>query len=232
MALIFLKVHLRDRKHRIHLDARKGQAKISDLYDWTSLHHLHAVVRSAYVGSILGKGVLGSFAIMHVEHGLMRHQFDFGSLYRPQTVLLRLGDVGMIAVLNDACGTLHCMSRTLDKITGPVSDLQLREIFTNMAFLNFHLKEHPVFHTNIDVRNEVHLIGATLPVLQLKEFHFKLRGLLLYRALREALPLIRIPGLPHEEVVKAVRNGTFSLLIGNDGKFISGGIAAFRYERF
>lgn len=63
LALIFLKSHLKDRALRFHLDARKGQEKISDLYDWEHLHHIHTFARAFYNGCFIDPKVIGSVLV-------------------------------------------------------------------------------------------------------------------------------------------------------------------------
>ena len=41
MGLIFLKLHLKDRDFRLHLDSRKGEETISGFHTWDELHHIH-----------------------------------------------------------------------------------------------------------------------------------------------------------------------------------------------
>ena len=51
LGLIYLKTHLKDRGLRVQLDARKGNKRIADQYEWEYLHHLHCVIRCFYTGS-------------------------------------------------------------------------------------------------------------------------------------------------------------------------------------
>jgi hypothetical protein len=44
--------------------------------------------------------------------------FDFGELYMPQTMLLRLGDVALFTVFDDSCGAMSYFWQKLEKITG------------------------------------------------------------------------------------------------------------------
>jgi hypothetical protein len=69
-------------------------------------------------------------------------------------MLLRFNDMGMLAVFNDSGGAINYFWQKLEKISGPVSELQLREIMVELAFLNLHLKERPTFYTEYNVANE------------------------------------------------------------------------------
>jgi len=99
------------------------------------------------------------------------------------------------AAPHDACGALNYFSTKLERITGPLADLQLREVMVEMAFLNLHLKNRPTFHSIFDPEQEKHFIGVNLPELELHPLQWQVRvGLLLY-AMQHALPHIEVPGL-------------------------------------
>jgi hypothetical protein len=63
LALIFVKLHLKHRDLRWHLDRRLGNVKMSEAYDWTQLHHIHCVVRSFYTGAAIDPKVYGSLLV-------------------------------------------------------------------------------------------------------------------------------------------------------------------------
>ena len=68
-------------------------------------------------------------------------------------MLLRLDDAAMLTVFNDSGGAMNYLWQKLEKINGPVSELQLREIMVDLAYLNLHLKERPTSHTEFDLAN-------------------------------------------------------------------------------
>jgi hypothetical protein len=90
MVLIFFKTHLRDRTHRLQLDARRGAAKISGEYDWKALHHLHSLVRGFHINSVIDERAMGSFLILPVMVSDLVDRFDFGDLLIPQTMFVRI----------------------------------------------------------------------------------------------------------------------------------------------
>lgn len=224
MGLIFLKTHLKDRVHRFHLDSRKGEAKIADDYDWEYLHHIHSVVRCFYNNCTVEPEVLGSFLSVPVRALDTADRFDFGDLYVPQTMLLRLDDVALFAVFNDSSGTMNYFTQKLRKITGPLSGLQLREVMVELAYLNIHLKNRPTFHSEIDVLDETYRIVATRPHLDLSDERREVRGALLYGAVQHALPRLQFVRQSHDEVVAAIKAGNFSFLFSDSGEFISDSI--------
>lgn len=220
MGLIFLKTHLKDRAHRVHMDARKGEEKIADEYEWEYLHHIHSVVRCFYTGCFVDIEAIGSFLGIPVKAQVSQDRFDFGDLYLAQTMLLRLDDTAMLTVFNDSGGAMNYLRQKLEKITGPVSELQLREIMVELAYLNLHLKERPMFHTECDFVNEKCRIIGERPTLALTHMDRRVRGKLLHHALRHVLPYIMIAGLTQEEVLQAIEAGNFTFLFNDDGEFI------------
>jgi hypothetical protein len=143
LSLIFPKTHLKDRNLRFNLDSRDGREKIADFYSWDQLHHIHCIARSFYTGAKLDQTVLGSFVIFPAKVGTPFGDFDYRDMYAGRTVLLRLGEIGIVSVLNDSCAAWNLLNGLLQRINGPVSPSQSKELFARMAFVNLHLKERP-----------------------------------------------------------------------------------------
>jgi hypothetical protein len=221
MGLIFLKTHLKDRSHRVHLDKRKGDEKIADEYEWEQLHHIHCVVRCFYNGCTVDQKAIGSFLSVPVRAPGSSDRFDFGDLYLPQTMLLRLADVAMSTVFNDSGGAMSYFWQKLEKITGPLSALQLREVMVELAYLNLHLKTRPTFQTECDIIEESCRIIATRPKLDFPDMDRKVRGKLLHHAVQHALPHLQFVGYSQEEVLAGIKAGNFSFLFNNKGEFIA-----------
>lgn len=220
LGLIYLKTHLKDRAHRVHLDKRKGDAKIADEYEWEHLHHIHCIARCFYTDCEVERDAVGSCLSIPVNGQIPSERFDFGDLYLAQTMLLRLGDVALLAVFNDSGGAMSYFWQRLRRITGPVSELQLREMMAELAFLNLHLKERPTFRTECDIAAEKCRIVAERPELALRELDPKIRGVLLHHAIKDALPHLRFPGRTEQDVLDAVNAGTLTFLFDDEGKFI------------
>lgn len=220
MGLIFLKTHLKDRTQRVHMDTRKGNEKIADDYQWDHLHHIHSVVRCFYTECFVEVEAIGSFLSVPVKAQASSERFDFGDLYLAQTMFLRLDDIALLTVFDDSGGAMNYFWKKLEKITGPVSELQLREIMVELAFLNLHLKERPTFHTKCDLENETCRVVGRRPTLDLVDMDLQVRGQLLRHAMRHALPHITLAGRSHDEVLEAIKAGTFTFLFNDDGQFI------------
>jgi hypothetical protein len=147
MALVYLKTHLRDTTLRWHRDPRKGKHVIGDIYDWETLHHIHCIARSALTGVALGRGSIGTLAVLPALALPGEGDFDYGDLYLARSFFLRSGDLAVLAVLNDA-GAAYLASRSiLERLTGPLITPQLREVLAHFAYVNLHLKDRPRFAT-------------------------------------------------------------------------------------
>jgi hypothetical protein len=83
IGLIFLKMHLKDRRLRANLDLRKGASTISeDLdYNWQGLHYLHTLARCFATGAAIEPSVLGSFVSIRVQEDPSEKSFDLADLY-------------------------------------------------------------------------------------------------------------------------------------------------------
>jgi hypothetical protein len=221
LRLIFVKTHLKDRAMRFHLDARKGQQKIGDLYPWEQLHYTHTFARCFYSGCWIPSEALGGVLVLPVKRVFSEHRFDFADNFIGQTMLLRLDDVAIFTVFDDCGGVLALMNHKLKSFTGPVSEFQLRELFVEMTWLNMHLKNRPGLGINIDLDEEICRLTCDLPPRpELEELDYPLRGRLYEHNLGHAFPFVRGEGMTDEETLAAVRAGKFTLLFDSDGKFI------------
>jgi hypothetical protein len=91
LALIFLKLHLKHRELRWHVDRRLGDVKISKAYDWTQLHHIHCVIRSFYTGAVIDPKVYGSLFVLPASDAESPEEFDFADLLPGVSIFIRIG---------------------------------------------------------------------------------------------------------------------------------------------
>ncbi|MEX4008258.1 hypothetical protein [Neoaquamicrobium sediminum] len=222
LGLIYLKLHLKDRTYRTEPDQRIPSGMIADDYDWDLLHHIHTVVRCFYVPTIIEANVMGSLLVLPCRQDGSPDRFDFAQFHFGQTMMLRLGEAAIFVVFNDSTGALRFFQENkLAKITGPINELQAREIMTEFALLNMHLKERPVFRSELDMGNEQHKIVAHLPDRpELQEWNYELRGLMLWNIFEYAWPQLRFAGVTRDKVERAILGGKLSVLFDDKGNFI------------
>lgn len=223
LGLLFLKTHLKDRSFRWHCDARLGDERISDFHTWEELHHLHCLVRCFYNGASIDQAAVGSFLTMPTRTGLTSERFDFIDLSEGQTLMLRLDNFAVFAVFNDSGAAMNWFHEKETMITGPISELQAREIAAELAYLNLHLNPRPAFHTETDLSRQTSHIRTTRPSAPgMSPFDRGIRGALLNQAIGFAIEHIRVPGATRDQIADSIRAGTFTCLFNDDGEFISG----------
>jgi hypothetical protein len=159
LSLIFLKTHLKDLDLREHRDKRLAADQIGQRYDWADLHHIQCVARSFLSGAVLQPNVIGSILLLPARVDPGSEIFDYGDLHYAQSMFLRLGDWILVAVLND-CGMSvrarvdDSFGHPLTKLRKPLSPMQVRELMTNLGYMNMRLTPRPVFSTLVDLATE------------------------------------------------------------------------------
>jgi len=221
LSLLFLKIHLKDRMVRVHKDPRNGEEKIGDFYDWTDLHHLHAVARSPYTGAKLLPGVIGSLQVFEIEGTLTADTYDYLDFTSDQTLIVRLGRIGIVATLNDSTAGESAWSQRLELIDGPLAELQLREVGAMFAIANRDLIYRPSFSTLV-LDGKWVLIQAHRPPLTLPEMDPEAFGAALLFAVRNFVSsrAIEVDGTRDpEKVAAAIATGHVRFLTNAEGAF-------------
>jgi hypothetical protein len=216
MNLIFLKTHLKDKNISLHGDTRKGETKIGELHSWEDLHHIHCMARSFYTGCDLKPEALGSMLVLPAKSLPYGDKFDYCDLTFAQTMLVRIDDVAVIAVLNDARGAMAANLDLLKKISGSLSPLQLREVMVRMAAMNIRLSERPDFHSDINLLTEEYAIGAQSPELvRVEDMQAEVFGKVMHHVCG---PLVK--GHPDEaKILENLKTGNLTFLLDDQGNF-------------
>ncbi len=219
LALIFLKTHLKDKSFRAHLDERRGQATISSAYEWETLHHLHCVARAFFTKAHLAPEVFGSLLVLPARVEDYFERFDYGDLYEPQTLLLKIDATAFICVLNDAGAARVLFQNHLQRITGALSPLQLREVAAHFAYLSVQLKNRPEFWTHVSGRDgTVGIMGSHDASPDLHDYDAKLFGKLMHRNCAQIIEAMQLPD--GEEILSSMLAGRWSFLFDEKGVFI------------
>lgn len=215
--LLFFKTHLRDTQLRFNLDHRKGQEKIGDYHDWSGIHHVHCVCRARYTDAVIDPGIGGSLVVLPAATDPGFPAFDYADLSEPRAVLLRFRDIAIISILDDIGMTLSLVKEPiLDRIAGPLSPVQIREVFARMAYVRTLVR--PVeFYTDI-YDGQPHL-KVTMPgEYQTADDDLDRLGGLLHHLCAD---LVRNRLGPNAtEVLRNLRAGRVSFLFDEAGKFV------------
>lgn len=218
MALLFLKTHLKDQRLRLHQDRRKGDGTIGDLYDPEALHHVHCLVRAPFVDATVDRRVLGTLLLLPMRPpSPIVDRFDFVDAYWERTILVRSGDVGLIAVLNDSGIVGAALRDLVADIDEPLTFLQLRELAARAAYLNTLIPERPVYFSEVSEGKGVSL-RVRLPEGGISTWEPRSYGQFLDFFCGQALG--RLPGVRDvDETRRHMREGRWSFLLDSRGNF-------------
>jgi hypothetical protein len=216
MARLFLKTHLKDNNLRFHLDTRKGEMKIGELHSWEELHHIHCLSRAFYTNCDIKAEALGSLYVAPAKSLPYGEQFDYCDLTFAQTMLLRIDEVAILIVLNDCLASITAIREMLDKITGPLSPLQLRELAVRMAAINARLVERPKFVSDINLLTEEYKIGSQRAnKYELGDMEATVFGNMMSHICGAGVP----NGPEKSEILKSLKTGNYTFLLDSEGAF-------------
>jgi len=220
LSLIFLKTHLKDRHLRKHLDKRNGEETISSDYDWGLLHHIHCMVRSVKTGVSISNKCFGTTFVFPAKTAEHIEKYDYRDVYAANTILLRINDIAFLAVLDDSCAAFHFFSGHTERISAPLSTLQLREVLSHLTLINYKLKYRPTYYTKMDpVTGEV-FIDASLPQrLEIEEHTKEEFGEILYANVSEFEA--KMYSSDKNFTKENILNGRYHFLFDENGEFLA-----------
>lgn len=217
LALLFLKTHLADARFRWHLDRRKGDLRIGAAYSWERLHHVHAIARMSHSGVRMNLGALGSLWMVQAETGKGYDPFDFGTLFDQSTVMLRIGDSAIVAVLDDAGASQAIWRHNLIRITGPIYPHQHRELAARLGHINRYIRNRPIYEPQLDAHGRLG-IGVQVPhnIAAGPDMEDEFRRLLQYSVSD------LIEGIVAEDTIRRAIQRGFSFLLDDFGRYRAG----------
>lgn len=218
MSLILFKTHYKDLAFNFHLDTRKGERKIADVYDWEGMHHIYTVARSCYTGTVLDKTALSTFYMVPARQDEGGNNFDYSDLYISKSIYLRYHDIVFVHIANDGCGVFSIYDE-VEKIRAPLSHLQIKELFAKTSYISLLLKEQPQFYTEINSKFPNGRISGNIPeVIETGEWDFEFYGKLLYGLIYDFIKDIpEFTDQIHDELKKGLRG----FLLDENGDFIN-----------
>lgn len=225
LCLLFLKTHLKDRHLRQHLNFRLGDARIADQYDWLPMHHIHCVARMPYVAGSILPDVIGTICWYRMDDPTAEDQFDYFDLTNDHTIAIRLGDIGIVAVLTDAGACRSAWHKQLVELQGKsLTMVQLRELAARLAAANRDLLNRPIFGTMVNrnvVPPDVVVYSQHDSQPNFADLDPAVYGELLGHALASFLPTLKVD---HEEQLEntsaRIATGKVSFLFDKDQRFI------------
>jgi hypothetical protein len=216
LCLLFFKFHYKDRLLREELDRRKpdGRSIAERRYEPHHLHHIHCVARSGYTVAICDAPVHGSlWALPAFRDDKSVEPFDYVDNYLSRSLMLRIGDCALVAILCDSCAVFSITQKTLlRKVKGPLSPLQLREFFAHASYIDLIIDDRPVFFSTLS--SGTYRIGAEhADKVRLQEFVPEHYGRTLFSACKDLLASAPVSLQEH------VKNGRYTFLQDENGNF-------------
>lgn len=211
--LIFIKMHLKNSFLQLERNKSLGITdKISDLYGLESIHHTHCIARAFHTHASLCKFTMGSVAIFPALTRAEVEAFDFADNVNAKSILIRINEVAIIAVLNDGCAVLN---KVIDHFSGckAMTPLQLREVFTHFTYASESMENKPTFYSTIN-KDEGYSIESKVKGLPKFNFSKVKFGDYLYSYCAPLLPD------DFENEKKQLKEGTYTFLRDKNNEFI------------
>lgn len=155
-ALIFFKMQLKDQFLSQQNDPRINPGAIGDLHCWESLNQVLTVARIKYTGALVDPDVYGSVIILPrlKERDELSDYLDCSTA---QIAMIQAGEIVIFVVLNDSKACLAKYRTFLSKIDGLMTEVQCRELFARLRYLNDNLKGRPRYRAFITGKNRFKL---------------------------------------------------------------------------
>jgi hypothetical protein len=214
MALLFLKMLLKDMSYRWHLNRNKGEKTIGEQHEWEGFHHIQCLARTPVIGGELGSEACGTVLFQEALHTEGDEGYDYGDHTMSRAVMVRVGRTYVFTVLNDAGMTTPVVREFFDKV-GPLASPQARELHTVLAYLSLRLSERPTFSTRMNPKNgNLEIVCEAPEKYTLLEGNDALYGNMLYFALSGSMKGA------DDSLVEQIKTGHWSRVFDVDGNFL------------
>lgn len=217
LALIFLKVHLRDFQNSVSLDDRQTAAMIGDEYELHELHHIHAFARAAVAGVEIDDRVFGTLVILQVDPSTTSGTFDYCDNLLGRGLLIQIHDIALIYILDDCGATAGMLSEQLKRLPNTISKIQLREIYARHLVANMHIKERPIFRTEFVGLGDCPQITVELPDFAIHDFQPTWFGNIFAGVLGDLAEQISVDGKTGNAALDIIATGRVSFLFDQNG---------------
>ncbi|TMM45828.1 hypothetical protein [Qipengyuania marisflavi] len=226
LCLLFIKTHLKDKELQQHLDPRIGSQKIADQYVWQMLHHIHCVARFPYVGGEICSELIGTMAWFRIQDDMVADEFDYFDLTYDSTIVLRIGDIGIVAVLTDAGKCSLMLRDVLSEVRGKtLTMVQLRELGARLALANRQLLNKPHFYTAVDRRQEPPRVAICVqpdPTLECEDLDAEQLGEIMAFALQNFMGNLQVNDTNSpEDVAAEILKGQTSFILDEEMRFMN-----------
>jgi hypothetical protein len=219
LSLVFLKTHLKDRTLKLARDLGISGEAISQDYDWARLHYVHCIARSFFTGCSVDGEAIGSMLFLAAKSSPDFEMFDFRDVHYARSILIRFDDFAILSVLDDGCGSFSVFQKVVEKLTGAMSPIQLRETLGHLSYINMHLRERARFWTEFDPIEGLTIVGETPLQAEVDGLNTPSLGEVVFGCCEDMLSHFQNPNI--EEIKKLLRDGRWSFLWDASGNFDS-----------
>lgn len=108
-------------------------------------------------------------------------------------LLIRIRDIALLHVIDDCGATMGMLSKKLEFVPHPISNIQLREVYAHYIAANLHIKERPEFRTEVPMGKPPQ-ISVELPELSVRDYELSVFGRLFAGALGNLIDGIVVDG--------------------------------------
>jgi hypothetical protein len=223
LSFLFIKSHHKDLFLDHERDRRIESNSIAEEleYDWGDMHHIYCLARSAYTKASVHPDALGTLVVVPVSSKEEREAFDIIDLTHASTIGIRIGEVGVIVVFGDGRSVFSLMDpQILQRISGPLSYPQFRELVANFACCRLHLKNPPQFssYPNIFGGETIGIACSNKdPHPEFEDFEPSILGgfleMLLYQSMKDATD--------DPSFLENLKDGSATFLFDDDGNFVN-----------
>ncbi|WP_282029932.1 hypothetical protein [Paracoccus marcusii] len=220
--LIFFKVHLINKLFRMDRDKRIVDSKqIADHYDWSTLHKLHAVIRSFYTGVHVDDSAIGSLFAVESQNFFPADSFDHMESYLTKSMFVRMNDISFFVAFDDAKRSMKAIRGITNKIDHPLNRFQVWEVFAELTDVVYRTIENPIFLLKKDDSGYDYRLSCSYGELNLRPLDPRLRGQILALSTKwvDLGSRFTINGLTGDAAVRHLEKGTHSFLFDINGDF-------------
>jgi hypothetical protein len=217
-ALLFTKTHLKDATLRMHLDRRKGDQRIGDQHDWDALHHVHAVARANRMGIAIDSAVFGSLQLLRSCPPPPRFTFDYRDHTPTQSMMVRLGQLCVFAVLDDSGAAQGILANIIERVRGrALGWIQQREVLAHLGYANSLLTVRPHYSTRQYPNGQLAICADLPPRIEARDFVAGEFGQVLLQNTKDILQVTPPGGATEGDVER----GEKTFLFDDSGNFLN-----------
>jgi hypothetical protein len=213
LCLILFKTHYKDTFLRSELDLRKASSNLGHYYDWYPLHHIYRMATLHYTDVKPSFEAYGTILVMRARPD----DFDYLDNLDDQIIYIQVGDILLMAALNDSKACLSLYKTFLSRIDGALNQIQIRELFARLRYVVANLKNPPKFSVRIK-RDTIALRAkrAKPPSIYKGEEEKKS----LFKLMRDYLEPLMHKDLPNRrQLVEDLEQGKAQYILDGNGKF-------------